>query len=420
MKTLVLGAGVIGTMTAYYLAKRGHEVEVVERHPDVAQEASFANGGIVHASEVMPWSQPGMPRNILRWLGKEDAPMLVRYGAIPRMWRWGLDFLRNCTEERFRANTLANLRLALLSQQSFKEVRAEVGHDYDLNTAGCLKIYTSAESLDGAARLSESMREFGMSFDVLDRAGCVRAEPALRSTADSLAGGIYFPGDELGDSYKFTKGVAAHCERLGVRFHTGTTVRRLQRSGGEITGARTDGDLFTADRYVAAMGSYTPLLLRTLGIRVPIYPVKGVSITMPAAGWNDPLRMPMIDEGRLFGLVPLGDRVRAAGSAEVAGYDTNPDHGRCQAIIDNVISVFPGFAHCYDPETTLFWAGLRPVTPSGTPMLGRTPIRNLFINAGHCHQGWTLSCGSGRVVADIVDGREPEIDITGLTLNRPC
>ena len=418
MKVMVLGAGVIGTMTAYYLAKRGHEVEVVERHGDVAQEASFANGGIVHASEVMPWSQPGMPGNILRWLGKEDAPVLVRYGAIPRMWRWGLDFLRNCTAERFRANTLANLRLALLSQQSFAEVRAEVGHDYDLNTEGCLKIYTSAESLDAAARLSDSMREYGMSSEVLDRAGCVEREPALRSTADTLAGGIHFPGDELGDSYMFTKGVADYCVRQGVRFHTDTNIERLETSGGEIAGVQTSRGLLSAERYVLAMGSYSPLVLRPLGIRVPIYPVKGVSITMPVAGWNDPLRMAMIDEGRLFGLVPLGDRVRAAGSAEVASYDMTPDRVRCQAIIDNVISVFPGFANCYDPKTAGFWAGLRPVTPSGTPMLGHTPIRNLFINAGHCHQGWTLSCGSGRVVADIVDGREAEIDLTGLTLDR--
>ncbi|MBM3517099.1 MAG: FAD-dependent oxidoreductase, partial [Alphaproteobacteria bacterium] len=238
MRVSVLGAGVVGTMTAYYLMKRGHAVEVFERHDDVAQEASFANGGIVHASEVMPWSQPGMPRNVLRWLGKEDAPVLLRYGAIPRVGRWGVEFLRNCTAERFRANTLANLRLALLSQRAFKEVRTDVGLDYDLNTKGCLKIYCSAAALDAAARLSESMRSFGMNFTVADRRGCVALEPALRETADGIAGGIHFPGDELGDSYKFTRGVADHCRRSGVAFHTGSDVQGLEASAGAIAAVR--------------------------------------------------------------------------------------------------------------------------------------------------------------------------------------
>lgn len=414
MKIVILGAGVLGTMTAYYLAKRGHDVQVIERAGDVAQGASFANGGIVHASEVMPWSQPGMPRKILSWLGKEDAPVLVRYGAIPRMWRWGLEFLRNCEGRRFRANTLANLRLALLSQQSFREVRADIGHEYDLNTRGALKIYRNPDSLAAAVDLSESMREFGMSFEVVDRKGCVALEPALEENASSLAGGIFFPGDELGDSYKFTRGVADHCRSAGVRFQLNTRILGLEHDAKRVTAVATDAGRFLADRYVVALGVETPFVLKPLGLRVPIYPVKGVSVTLPKAGWEAPIRMATIDEDRVYALVPLGDRVRVVGSAEITDYDTTPDPVRCRAIVDNAASVFPGFGSCYDPRTAKLWAGLRPVTPSGTPVLGATPFSNLYLNSGHCHQGWTLSCGSARVVADLVEGREAEIDLEGL------
>ena len=417
MKTAVLGAGVVGVMTAYHLAKLGHEVTVVERCPGVALETSYANGCIVHASETMPWSRPGMPMKIVKWLGHEDGPVLLRMNAVPRMWRWGLAFVRNCTEARYRRNTLANLRLALHSIEAFAEVREDTDLAYDHGT-GTLMIFDDATALDGARRMFDEMTEFGLSHETLDPAGCVGVEPGLEATADTLAGGLRFRGDEVGDCHQFTLGVAERCRVLGVSFQFSATVSGLNVRDGRVVSVATDQGSIEAERFVVAMGSYSPRLLRRVGINVPIYPVKGVSITVPAQEWAGAISTPILHDSRLFGLVPLGGRLRAAGSAEIGGYDTTPNRVRCQAIIDNVISVFPDFARCYDPETAEFWAGLRPVTPGGTPYLGATPISNLFINAGHGHLGWTLSCGSGKVVANIVDGRPAGLDMDRLTLDR--
>jgi len=416
MKTIVLGAGIVGTATAYFLAKQGHEVEVVERRSGAALETSFGNGGVIHASEVEPWSQPGMPRKILGWLGKENAPLLVRYGAIPHMWRWGLGFMANCTPERFRRNSLTNLRLALHSLKTLQGIRAESAIDYDLRTVGVLKIYTSRESFAAGLRAAEFLSGQGLVFEPADRAECVRREPALQATASSLVGGIYFARDEVGDCHKFTTALAARCAALGVKFHYGTSILGLERGTTGIGAVRTSAGPMAADNFVAALASFTPGVLRSVGVKVPIYPVKGVTITVPGGPWPDRPKMPIIDDGRLFGFVPLGDRMRVSGSAEVAGFDTTPSPARCKAIVDNVIGVFPDFAKCIDPATAKPWAGVRPVTPSGTPILDRSPIRNLYIAAGHGHLGWTMGCGSGQIVADMITGRTPAIDMEGFAL----
>lgn len=416
MKTIVLGAGVVGTATAYFLARHGHEVEVVERQSGAALETSFGNGGVIHASEVEPWSQPGMPKKILKWLGKEDAPLLVRYGALPKMWRWGLKFTANCTPEKFQRNSLTNLKLALHSLKTLQQIRADTGIEYDLRTVGVLKIYTNAQSMANGVKSAEFLSRHGLTYQPVDAAECVRREPALAAAASSLVGGIYFARDEVGDCHKFTTGLARHCETLGVKFHYGASIARLERSGGRVTTVHTSRGPLRADNFVAALGSFTPLVLRSVGVGVPIYPVKGVTITVPGAAWPDRLKMPIIDDGRLFGLVPLGDRLRVSGSAEVAAYDTTPSPARCQAIVANVISVFPEFAKCVDPKTAKYWAGVRPVTPTGTPVLGPAPIPNLFIAAGHGHLGWTMGCGSGHVMAAMVAGQRPDIDMGGFAL----
>jgi D-amino-acid dehydrogenase len=416
MKVIVLGAGVVGTSTAYFLAKQGHEVEVVERQNGAALETSFGNGGVIHASEVEPWSQPGMPSKILKWLGKEDAPLLVRYSAIPHMWHWGLKFMANCTPERFRRNALVNLKIALHSLKTLQQIRADTGIEYDLRTDGVLKIYTSAQSMAGGIESAKFLSRSGLTFQEVDAAACIRREPALQASASSLAGGIYFPRDEVGDCHKFTTGLSKVCAELGVKFHYGTTIQRLLRSGNRVSAVATGNGTMRADAIVAALGSFTPVVLRTVGVGVPIYPVKGVTITVPGAAWSGRPQMPIIDDGRLFGLVPLGDRLRVSGSAEVAAYDTTPSPARCQAIIKNVISVFPDFAKCVDPATAKYWAGVRPVTPTGTPILGRSPLANLYIAAGHGHLGWTMGCGSGHVMADLVAGRTPEMDMRGFAL----
>ena len=417
MKTVVLGGGVAGVMTAYFLARLGHEVTVIERRPGAALETSYANGCIVHASETMPWSRPGMPLKILKWLGREDAPVLLRVNAIPRMWRWGLGFALNCSPRRYRQNTLANLRLALHSLEAFAEVRADIDLTYDHGN-GTLMIFDDSAAFDGARRMFDSLVEFGLRHETLDRAGCVDAESALQATAERLAGGLRFRDDEVGDCHRFTLGVVERCREMGVGFEFDTTVTGLEVRAGKIAAVATSEGPVPGDRFVVAMGSFSPLLLRRHGVRAQIYPVKGVSITVSTEGWDGAVTTPILHDSRMFGMAPLGRRLRMAGSAEIGGYDATPSRVRCQAIVDNVISVFPDFARCYDPDTAEFWAGLRPMTPGGTPYLGATPIANLFINAGHGHLGWTLSCGSGKVVANIVEGRPAGIDLDRLTLDR--
>ncbi len=411
MTTVVLGAGAVGTATAWYLSKAGHDVEVVERQPAAALETSWGNGGVIHASEVEPWSQPGMPRKIVKWLGKEDAPLLLRYGAIPRMWRWGLDFARNCTPARFRANARANLLLALHSLRSLQEIGAETGIAYDRAANGVMKIYRSKDALDAAERSCATLAQHGLLFERIDRDRCVALEPALADTGPTLAGGLYYPRDEVGDCHKFTQGLAAACAARGVRYRYGASVTRMEASGGRVSGVVTDRGRIAADQVVVAMGSFSTAILRDVGVRVPIYPVKGISITFARGAWNSAPRMPVIDDSRIFGLVPIGDRLRIAGSAEIAGFDTAPAMARAEAIIANAGATFPQLLQHLDSANARFWAGLRPVTPAGTPIVGRTAIKGLWINAGHGHLGWTLACGSGRVLADLMSGRHPGIPL---------
>ncbi len=414
MKVAVLGAGAIGVATAYYLQRLGHDVTVIDRQMGAALETSFGNGAIIHASEVEPWSQPGMPLKILKWLGQEDAPMLLRLAALPHMWRWGLGFLANCATDRFRRNAEANLRLALYSLRSLQEIRAETAIAYDHATNGVLKIYRDPQSLAVGRRNSAELAKYGLKYSELSPAACVQLEPAVADTAASLCGGLHYEHDETGDSHKFMQGLAAHLAERGVTFHYDTRIDRLVAERGRIASVETSRGPIQADTVVAALGSFTPFLLRPLGIRLPIYPVKGVSITMPAAGWNAAPRRAILDDGRMFGLIRIGERLRIAGSAEITRYDATPSPVRAKAIIAKAMETFPGLAHCYTPETAKVWAGLRPVTPSGVAYMGRTPISNLVVNAGHGHLGWTMSCGAGRLVADIVAGRKPEIDLAGF------
>jgi D-amino-acid dehydrogenase len=418
MKTIVLGAGIIGTTTAYYLAKLGHEVHVVDRRSDVAMETSFANGGVLHTSEAEPWSRPGMPRKVLSWIGKKDAPMLLHPSAIPSMWRWGLAFIRNCTLERYRQSASINLRLAFHSLDCIRGIRKETGIEYDLAERGTMKIYTSAVSLEQNRQECELLKPHGMVFEVVDRYRAVEIEPALTPIRDTLAGALYFPPDEHGDCRKFAVGLRRYCEeKLGVVFHLDTDIRGLSGAGGLIEAVNTSNGRLTADNYVAALASFAPRMLAPLGVRLAIYPAKGVTVTVPTAAWPEGPRVPIIDDSRLFGLIRIGDRYRCSGSVEFAGWDTTPSIGRARAIVDNVMSVFPEFRKCYDPASALVWSGLRPMTPSGNPYLGRTPVKNLFVNCGHGHLGWTMSCGSSHAVADVIAGRKPAIDMTGLTLD---
>jgi len=417
MKTIVLGSGIIGTTTAYYLAKAGHEVHVIERQPEAAMETSFANGGVLHTSEAEPWSRPGMPRAVLSWIGKENAPMLLRLHALPSMWRWGLDFVRNCGVERYRRAVGVNLRLANHTLSLMDAVREDTGFQYDLMQKGTLKIYTRQEALDTNVGESERQRAFGLIFEPVDARRCVEIEPALAPIENTLVGGIYAPPDEHGDCHKFAVGLRKHCaEKLGVKFHFNTEIKRIVRSGDRVTSVETSAGSMTGDAYVAALASFAPALLRPLGVRVSIYPAKGVTVTVPDTAWKEGPKVPIIDDTRLFGLIRLGDRFRCSGSVEFTGWDATPSPTRAQAIVDNVIGVFPQFARCYDKNTAKVWSGLRPMPSSGNPYVGPTPVKNLYLNCGHGHLGWTLACGSSHALADVVSGRKPAIDMSGLTL----
>ena len=411
MTIIVLGAGAVGTATAWYLKKAGHDVTLIERQAEAGMETSWGNGGVIHASEVEPWSQPGMPVKIIKWLGKENAPLLLRYGAIPHMLGWGIAFARNCTPERFRANAAANLHLALHSLKSLQEIGAETGIPYDRATRGVLKIYRSAQALDGAEKSCALLAQHGLTFERVDPDRCVALEPALKDTHSTLAGALYFARDEVGDCNKFTQGLAGACAARGVALRFGETVQSIETSAGRVTAVVTDRARTPADAVVVAMGSFSAPLLARNGLRIPIYPVKGVSITFQRAGWETAPAMPVIDDSKLFGLVPIGDRMRISGSAEITGYDATPAKARAQAIIANAAYTFPEIKRHFDIANSRVWAGLRPVSPSGTPLIGETQIRGLWINAGHGHLGWTLSCGSGRVMADLFDKSDAGIPL---------
>ena len=417
MKTIVLGGGILGACTAYYLVRHGHDVTVIDRQPGIARECSFANGGFIAIGQAVPWSAPGVPMKVLKTFGQPSAPILIRIPELPRMWRWGLQFLRSCTARRSWENTGHVLRLSLYSARALDEVRAETGISYDAVTKGSLKVFSDTAALEDAARLSERQRPLGLNFEVIDTKRCLSLVPGLAPKAETLRGGIFFPDEQSGDCFKFANGIAEYSRARGAEYRFDTTVRALEAEGGRITGVVTDKGRLTADNYVLSLGAESPIVARTVGIRLPIYPIKGYSITLPSAPWYDAPTIPVLDEGRKFGLTPFGGRLRLTGFAEAAGYDTKPRADRFAAFMAAILSLFPDLQNCIDATVLEPSCCLRPVTPQGPPILGASRYENLFYNTGQGHLGWTHACGSSRLVADIVDGRPPEIDMSGYTLN---
>ena len=388
MRIAVLGAGVIGVTTAWYLRQAGHEVQVVDRREGPGLETSFANGGQISADHAAPWAKPGVPLQALKWMLHEDSPLLFRLRADPAQWRWGLEFLRNCTAARYRENAARLQRLGRYSRDQLRALRRESGLQYDQVERGILVLYTGD-------------RPFEPGWKTPDE--CVALEPAVASLKSRLVGGNYFPDDESGDAYKFTTGLAKLCEAQGVEFRF-----RVSFTGFSVKNGKVNSSQFEADAYVIALGSYSPLVTRPLGIDLPVYPLKGYSVTMPvknaAAAWT----VSLSDEAHKLVLSRLGDRLRIAGTAELSGYDTTINQVRCDAIVKRVMELFPDAG---DPSKATYWAGLRPATPSNIPHVGATKYPNLFLNTGHGTLGWTLACGSGRMLADIVSGRRPGIEL---------
>lgn len=414
MKITILGAGVIGVTTAYYLAKSGHEVTVLDRQPGPALETSFANAGEVSFGYCSPWAAPGIPQKALKWLFMEHAPLILRPKIDAAMLSWMVKMLSNCTAERYAINKSRMLRLADYSRIALSDLRSETGIAYDERMQGTLQLFRTQAQLDASAKDVKALAADGIPYEVLDKDACIRVEPALAASRHKIVGGLLTPKDETGDCFKFTNALALKAAEMGVVFDYGRTILGLQTDGGKITGIATDKGIVKADAYVVALGSYSPLLLKPLGINLPVYPVKGYSLTIPIV---DPSKSPestVMDETYKIAITRLGDRIRVGGMAEISGYTNDLGEARRRTLEHSVTDLFPGG----NMSQANFWSGLRPMTPDGTPVIGATKLNNLYINSGHGTLGWTMSCGSARMLADVISGRKPEIETADLALSR--
>lgn len=414
MRVLVLGGGVIGVTSAYYLAKAGHEVTVLDRQSGPALETSHANAGEISPGYASPWAGPGVPLKAVKWLLMKHGPLALRPGLDPAMWSWLLKMLRNCTSARYAVNKARMVPVAEYSRDCLRELRKATGIAYDERSRGTLQLFRTQKQLDGIGGDVDVLTRFGVAFEVLDRAGCIAAEPALARVPEKFVGGLRLPGDETGDCYMFTTKLAALAS-AAVDFKYGITITEILRDGGRAIGARTDAGDFKADAVVVALGSYAPRLLRPLGIRIPVYPVKGYSLTVPIADEAAAPVSTVMDESYKIAITRLGERIRVGGTAEIAGYDLSLRPTRRSALEHSVTDLFGG-GGCVGEAT--FWCGLRPMTPDGPPIIGATAVQGLYLNTGHGTLGWTMACGSGRVLADLVSGRSPEIDVAGFDIGR--
>ncbi len=422
MKVIVLGAGIIGTASAWFLHKSGHDVTVIDRQPGAAQETSFANGCQISVSHAEPWANPAAPLKVLKWLGQEDAPLLYRFRPEWLQWKWAVNFLRECTPGRTAENIRQIVAIAEYSRQTLQAVRADTGVDYDCLTKGILHFYTDKKDFEESLPAAKLMRDLGCPRDSISAEEVLRIEPSLSSIRDKIVGGDFTATDESGDVFKFTTGLAQKAADGGVNFQYNTSVTRLITTGtgsaAKITGVEVihpNGrhEVLYADAFVVAMGSFSVPLLEPLGINLMIYPGKGYSATYAVTNPDAAPTISLTDDGYKLVTSRLGDRLRVAGTCELNGYTRELNDTRCQAITQRTRELFPDAC---DYENPVYWTGLRPLTPSNVPYIGKTKFSNLFLNTGHGTLGWTMGCGSGRAIADIVSGRRPEVDFafTGM------
>ena len=414
MKVIVLGGGVIGTSTAYYLARSGAEVTLLDRQAGPAQETSFANAGQVSPGYSTPWAAPGIPLKAVKWMFQKHAPLAIRLDGSLAQLQWMAQMLRNCSPERYAINKERMMRVAEYSRACLQQLRADTGIQYEQRTGGTLQLFRTQAQLDAVQRDIAVLQECNVPYELLTRDQLAQVEPGLAQARDRLAGGLRLPKDETGDCHLFTHRLADIARGLGVDFRFGQTVDGLVTEGGRITGVRSGGQVLTADRYVLAFGSYSRHALTPLGIDLPVYPVKGYSLTVPLVDASLAPQSTVLDETYKIAVTRFDDRIRVGGMAELGGYDLrlNP---RRRATLEMVVNdLFPGG----DVSRATFWTGLRPMTPDSTPIVGATRYPNLFLNTGHGTLGWTMACGSGKLIADLVTGQRPEISTEGLAIDR--
>jgi D-amino-acid dehydrogenase len=414
MKVLVLGGGVIGVTTAYYLARAGAHVTLLDRQHGPALETSFANAGQVSPGYSTPWAAPGIPLKAVKWMFQKHAPLAIRLDGSAFQLRWMVQMWRNCSAERYAVNKERMLRVAEYSRSCLQELRAQTGIRYEQRTGGTLQLFRTQAQLDAVQRDVAVLQECNVPYEVLDRDQLVRVEPGLAQARERLAGGLRLPNDETGDCHLFTNALAGICRDLGVEFRFGQTVDAVVTDSGRVTGLRVGGELLTADRYVLALGSYSRELLRPLGLDLPVYPVKGYSLTVPLVDAALAPQSTVLDETYKIAVTRFDDRIRVGGMAELSGFDMRLDSRRRSTLELVVNDLFPGG----DVSRAEFWTGLRPMTPDSTPVVGATRYPNLFLNTGHGTLGWTMACGSGKVIADLTTGRRPQINTAGLGIDR--
>jgi D-amino-acid dehydrogenase len=412
MKVLVLGAGIAGVTTAYELHRDGHEVVVIEREKEPAAFTSFANAGLMAPGHAYAWSSPAAPGILLRSLWRNDQALRLKPNLDPAFWRWMWAFWKECTSERAALNTRRKVRLCLYSQGVFHDTLSRLPVSYDGRRGGLLYFYRSASAFQAAAQKSEILRKEGCAIEILDREGAVLKEPALASVKERIAGALYAPGDESGDCRKFVHGVATWLAEQGVRFRYGCEARGLLVDGGRARGVVTSEGEERGDGVVMCLGVLGGALARQAGVDLPVYPVKGYSITAPVAGRNNPPRIGGVDEENLVAYAPYGERIRATATAEFSGYGRDHQPADFRHMLTIMRDTFPDAA---DWSAARCWAGLRPMTPQGTPILGPTRVAQAWINTGLGHMGWTMSHGCARITADLVAGKRPALPLDGLT-----
>ncbi|MEH7839641.1 D-amino acid dehydrogenase [Rhizobium laguerreae] len=403
MKVVVLGAGIVGSATAYMLARDGHEVTVIDRCDRPGMETSFANGGLMTPSDSSPWNSPGTVKRLGKMLFDSNSTLKINPSAIPSIVGWGLKFLSNSTHKRHKANMVSNIRIASLSLETLRSIRQNSTLHYDQTTRGTMRVFPRGGRMSEFVHMCREMQGWGVKFDVLDQEQILEKEPCLKDVIDRYIGAVYFPDDESGDAHKFTNEMARLAKELGAQFLMRANILEIiKQSCSRISHVKTSVGEIHADAYVLSLGSYSPIFARPLGIQLPIVPVKGYSVTLPLNGWKGGPTRPVMDDGYHAMMVPMGDRLRMGGKAEFAQYNTKIDPKEGRRVLDDILRILPSMAAHVDVSSALTWSGLRPMTPDGPPIVGPTPYENLFLNTGHGPLGWTMSCGSAKITAELV------------------